>query len=365
MSERPTFAQVVAEGTLFAVSKPYQRTDRRSRSWVVEFRDALTDKEQKRCFRTQAEAWAFYNRNIDDREGLRTGTLTRRQVAMGLKGLTPIATAIDAYQASMTARQFDPLHTRSTHALLVKLAAFAGWAQVKDIGQGPVETFLAQYKNGMTRRVYHNRAMAFCRWLVKMDYLIENPLAKLDRPRLPEATLKKRALSDDEFNSLISCEDIAAHRRLWYWIAGRLGIRHRELARLKWEHVDFDRHVLVLPSDITKNHKPAELPINSKLMAAMVEARQAPATKMIRLSQRPNVTTWEWDLKRAGVALVTEAGKAVPSSLRVTYATALVKAGTTIPHLQKLMRHGDVNLTLRVYNRVKPSELADAAEKIA
>lgn len=360
---RTTFADVAVAGRLFVVSRPYKRTDRTTGSlWVVEFRDPLSDQPKKRTFPNERDAWAFYNRVTDDRAGLRCGSLTRRQVLVGAGGLTTIDEALNEYVKHRRARGLTESNTKALEQTTRRFLASTKWRIVKDITSGPLETWLSTFK-GATARKYLSDIRAWVAWLLATDRLPEDPLRHVTLPALSEP-MKKRALTEDEFHRLITCDRIRPHRRLWYWLGGRLGLRHLEISRLRWAHIDFATATLRMPAALTKSRRDAILPIPSPLMAHLKGIRQAPALHVCRISCKPCEKTWRDDLSYAGIQFETEHGRAVPSSLRKTFCTHLARRGVDIRTAQKLMRHADINLTANIYTQTLPSELREAAEKL-
>lgn len=360
---RMTFAEAVAEGNLFAVTKPYKRKDRKGRPWAVDFRDPLTNERSKRSFRTQSEAWAFYTRVTDDREGLRTGSLTRRQVMVGAQGLTEVSQAKTDYVEYQRGKGRSRSVVHTAESVLTRLLASTNWQVVKHIAPGPVSLWLENFSPNC-QAAYLLVIRAWCNWLVKQDKLPSNPLADMEPPKERER-MRKRALTIAEFDALVSCKSIQWYRRLWYWMSGRLGLRHAEILRLHWRHVDFDTCTVSLPSEITKTGRAATLPIPSTLMKVLRESRQHPAAKIIPNKWIMAIWVWREDLARAGIKVETEHGKLVPSSLRRTFCTHLARKGVDLRTAQRLMRHSNVNMTANIYTEVLPSEAADAVEKLA
>lgn len=360
---RTTFAEVAAVSRLFVVSKPYKRADRAARPWCVEYRDPLTDKRKKRCFATEKDAWAFYNRVTDDREGLRCGSLTRRQVMVGAAGLTQIAEAKEKYIEHHRAKGRSHSIITNAESVIGRLIAATNWTRVKDIMPGPCEIWLAPFSPNC-RVAYLRIIRAWTRWLVKADILPADPLDRLEPPKETERE-RKRALTDDELNRLVTCPDIDMYRRLWYWLSARTGLRHAEIMRLHWRHVNFETATLNLPKEITKTNRAANLPVPASLMQSLRENQQHPEAKIVPNVWRIASRVWKHDLARAGIAFETAAGKALASSLRKTFCTHLARKGVDLRTAQRLMRHSNVNLTSKTYTEVLPSEMREAVEKLA
>lgn len=71
------------------------------------------------------------------------------------------------------------------------------------------------------------------------------------------------------------------------------------------------------------------------------------------------------DLDKAKIAPETAEGIIDFHSLRVSYCTALARAGISPAIAQKLMRHSDIKLTLEIYTKFSSEEVSDAVDKLA
>jgi integrase len=78
------------------------------------------------------------------------------------------------------------------------------------------------------------------------------------------------------------------------------------------------------------------------------------AAKMIRV-----------DLATAKIEPETAEGVINFHSLRVSYCTALARAGVPPTIAQKLMRHSTIQLTLETYTKFTSDEVTDAVDKLA
>jgi integrase len=71
------------------------------------------------------------------------------------------------------------------------------------------------------------------------------------------------------------------------------------------------------------------------------------------------------DLAKAKITFKTAEGVVNFHSLRVSYCTALARAGVAPTIAQKLMRHSTINLTLETYTKFTSDETTDAVNKLA
>jgi len=69
------------------------------------------------------------------------------------------------------------------------------------------------------------------------------------------------------------------------------------------------------------------------------------------------------DLKLAGIDYETDDGVADFHSLRHTFGTLAARSGVMPQVLQKMMRHSDINLTMKYYVHIELSDKAKALSK--
>ena len=140
------------------------------------------------------------------------------------------------------------------------------------------------------------------------------------------------------------------------------GARLREILHLKWEHVDFERGMLILPDSktgkkaIVLNAPALDVLANLARIGDYVIAGQAAGTK----DERPRS-----DLKRPWTAVAKRAGlKGVRiHDLRHTHASVGAGAGLGLPIIGKLLGHTQAATTAR-YAHLDADPLRRASERI-
>jgi integrase/recombinase XerC len=200
---------------------------------------------------------------------------------------------------------------------------------------------------------------------LKHGRLAANPLKPIDAlPEDQDQRQPSRAMTHEEFAALLSA---CGERKLWYLLAGRMGLRWSEVRRLTWGQIDSDYRWLSLAPEGTKSRRGDALPIPSDVAEVM---RQRPRGTGPIFSKTITLRTWKKDLVRAGlVTLVkvkkikegkkwnddnlngyrTDAGQLDRKSLRKTLCTHLAMARVDLRITQRLMRHSDPKLTAKVY----------------
>lgn len=146
---------------------------------------------------------------------------------------------------------------------------------------------------------------------------------------------------------------VAGERKSIYLMAVHTGLRHSELAALKWADLHLDAvtpHVKVRAST-NKNGKAAELRLHPDLAAALRAMKVLGGLQDEPIFKRmARIERFRRDLIKAGIAPTDTLGrKAVFHSLRHTFGTNLARGGVASRTAMALMRHSDRRLTDKVY----------------
>ena len=155
-------------------------------------------------------------------------------------------------------------------------------------------------------------------------------------------------------------------RAIAYLVAATSGLRPSELGALTWGGVDADAWTLRVGAAYTKNRTEAVQPIPAETMAALLRLRGTASAADLVFPRAPSTRQLRTDLKAAGLAYVDEAGRVADFHAvgRVTYGTALARAGVSLVQAQRLMRHSTPVLTSNVYTRLELSDARGAVAKL-
>ncbi len=285
------------------------------------------------------------------------------------------------------------LNTEKTYLYWVRwFIRFSGLRHPREMGRSEVEAFLTMLAN--ERRAApstHRQALSAILYLYKEVLSQELPwLQEIGRPvptkRIPSV------LTRNEVGSVLSLMEGVPGllARLLYGT----GMRHMEGLSLRVKDVDFDRHVIIVRDGKGGKDRVVMLPqaLESALKSQLATSHALWSAD--RAAQRPGVylphaletkypragQTWAWHwvfasptlaidprsgverrhhlyeqrLQRALKAAVFQAGIAKPVSvhtLRHSFATHLLQAGTDIRTVQELLGHSDVSTTM-IYTHV-------------
>ena len=219
-------------------------------------------------------------------------------------------------------------------------------------------------------------------WACKQRIVTQNPFVGLRKPR-KEARLEFLTVS--EARRLLNATDEQAQsdlRSAVFSVAVRLGLlaglRAGEVFGLRWRDCDLDRGVMTVNKSyrsVTKTGRPRTVPMTDELASVLRTWRnRCPSTKegvICPLNpKKRNFDSAPWhQAYRAPspAALYRVAGLRVPQApwhcLRHSFASLFVQSGGSLPTLQKLLGHADIQMTM-VYAHISDSFAASEIKRL-
>lgn len=343
---------------------PFQRKDREG--WWIRFKDADGKWRTRKGGETEGEAWAKLERvNLRNR-AIAEGLLNTEQAQAAEEGKRPIQSVIDEYETYLRNQRRSPAHIKEAVRCIKALVRGIGAKCLSDIKARPVERWLgklvADGRSARTRNVYLMRTSALLNWALKREMVLRNPLRVIDK--LNERVDRRevsRALTPDEFDRLIAATPDES-RKLYYLLAGRVGLRWQEIRRLRWQHFDLPKGWVHLDASSTKAHRADILPLAPDVLNVLrVRGKKSGPV----FTSSPQRRTFMNDLERAGVEYDHHRGQADRKSLRKTFGTHLAMAGVDFRLTVRLMRHSDPRLTQAVYTDPLLLDMQGAVERLA
>jgi integrase len=315
---------------------------------------------------------------------------------------TDLAKEVENFKQAIRNDNGTQKHADLTGLRVTKFIEGCGWRTVNDITLARATEYVAARRTSDgddhisegTSNHYMTALSEFCSFLKSTNKLDRNPVEGWKHlPRADRET--RRALNHDEQHWLLSVTATSADRRhmtgwereMVYKTALGRGFRSEELACLTPEsfHLQGSTPFVYLPPDETKNSKAANQPITPELAAELreyLEEREPglpvfplPETRarsrLVRTDLAATREAWieaattEQDKaerrKSNFLKPVTRDGFVDFHALRHTYGTNLALAGVAPKVTMDLMRHSDINLTMRLYAH---TELADRASGV-
>lgn len=205
-----------------------------------------------------------------------------------------------------------------------------------------------------TRATYYAHLKDFCEFLVVGGYIDESPMDSevIRRPKRPKGL--PRPLSEEEVERVLA---VARDReRDWCLLAMLAGLRVHEIAKIRGEDVSPDGIYVM-----GKGQVEATLPIHPDLWAM---AQRYPRHGWWFPGQTSGAM--EPDSITARITALFRAvgiGEGSIHRLRHVYGTRLLRSGTNIRVVQKLMRHGSLETTA-LYTAVDEDEQRAAINRL-
>lgn len=193
-------------------------------------------------------------------------------------------------------------------------------------------------------------------WAVDEGFLTVNPLARI---RLVRGRRQPRpVMSLSEETKLIAAA--APHLGPIIIAALDTGMRRGELLSQRREHIDFNRHVLLVTHSKTAGGEAREIPLSARL-AALLSACHKPEELIFTFKDRPIhriKTAWKAAVRRAGIRYFRF------HDLRHTFNTRLMEAGIVQDVRKALMGHSSGEEINSLYTHVELPVKREAIRKL-
>ena len=215
-----------------------------------------------------------------------------------------------------------------------------------------------------TIKEYQISLNAFLNYLVRVERLERNPLAKVEHVETRGRQVRPyRAFTEDELRKLFP---VAGPRLLVYQVMLYTGQRPEEVAALVWDdlHLNEERPFVLVRVETTKDKDKRAVPLHPLLASALKVAKPENATGPV-FPHFPTRRTLLADLVRAGIERKDTLGRTLHlRSFRKTWQTLGVRYGINQRSAQAVLGHSDPSLTANVYTDVPALGLHDEIAKL-
>ncbi len=276
------------------------------------------------------------------------------------------------YQESQSAKgNLKPERIRKQRFRISRIITENSLIFIHDISASKVDRWISQqYQNqalsAKSCNHYLQALKQFCRWLVENNRIPDNPVAAIKPLPLNSGnTEQRRALTELELAALIPAAEQSEktysglngyERSLVYQLALTTGLRHNEIRTLVRDDFDFETKTVTVRDINSKNNLTDTLPLQQSLSEAINTYFQSnpelPKAKAFPKMGKKGYYMVQKDLEAAGIEYINDFGKCDFHSLRHTYCSRLARSGLLPQTEQRLMRHSDINLTMRAYTHI-------------
>jgi len=383
---KPTYHRPIPEGAERCTLKGKPAVRYKDKHGRVQVRP-LTD-DGTRMIREQSRWWmkwqlpggetrrekGFRDRTATEQEAARREREAARMAAGFVEVeekhlVAPLGEHLDAFLADQERAGRSDKYREILKSRITRMKDACGWHTLRAVQPSTVTPFLASLKSqglaSKTVNEYLAAASVFLNWCVQQRRLLANPLANVTRTDQTVKMRKRRALTVEEVQRLLS---VAGPRRLPYLVAVTTGIRRGELEALQWDdvHLDGIHPYIALRAETTKARRADSVPLRQDVAAELRRARPtdvAPETKVF--GRIPRMRDLKPDLERAKIDYMDADGRQADfHALRMTFGTMLAKSGVAPRTAMELMRHTDLRLTMNVYTDPRLLNTAGAVEDL-
>jgi integrase/recombinase XerD len=215
-----------------------------------------------------------------------------------------------------------------------------------------IQSFLAAQQSPWTRTTYHSSLVDFCAWLVAAGYLAANPMPDVRKPKRPRSVPKP--LADAEVSKILA--NAKGPMREWVQLGLLAGLRAHEIAKIRGEDVS-QTHIYVEGKGEVRAMIPTHPDIWALALAHDNPGYWYPGSDDGHV--RANYISIEVGKFFRSLGITGSIHRA-----RHTYGTRLLRAGTNIRIVQKLMRHASL-ATTEAYTAVSDDELTAAIGRLS
>jgi integrase len=273
------------------------------------------------------------------------------------------AAHIDFWRAELGAMKTGEINRGAINACKAKLLVKPG---VRYTHSGPVEMYKPLTPATVNR--YLATLSSVLNFALQRDIIDVHPMKGGAVAKEKESEGRRRILTPDEEQRLYDACEASTWQmmRLLLRVCLTTAARKSEVLNLRWQDIDFDRSVAMLPK--TKNDSSRALPLVSDVKAALIEAKKVrPLSSDYvffdpRHPERPkNINMlWKAARKRAGLWQDRDdpLDQVVLHTTRHTVATKLIRVEKNIAKVQNITGHK----TLAMLNRYTHLDTDDAVE---
>ncbi len=140
----------------------------------------------------------------------------------------------------------------STHTYTYYKQCLAPFVSSHEITSEGINSFLANLECGNGKRNYHNAITTFVLWLLKMGYLKDNPLERVEKPKRAKKLLP--SLNEEQLNNLLNHLDGTRDKALISLLFDS-GMRLNELCNISKDDIDWDTHTITVIGKGNKQRK--------------------------------------------------------------------------------------------------------------
>ena len=381
--------------------------------YTLSYFDENSRRRPRMGFTDKGESDRLGRKLEDEARARRAGLTDGKAEAYKAHEDRPLTEHLQDFRQNIEHRGKAKRYAVQTHGRVAKLCTLAKAKRLSHLNRASIERALSVLRDtedvsGQTLNHYVRCAKQFSRWLRDEGRTRDDALAGMKPAQVTELRHERRALSADEQRLLVAAAEgngsvlgtSGPDRAMLYRAGLGTGFRANELRSLTPECFDLNAQVptITVHAGHTKNGKLAEQPVTPELADRLRPwLADKDAGEPVFRAWRPRLRTYgplpedtagmiRTDLRRARAHWLRaaedrrerrqrldsdflkaqdSAGRLVDfHALRHSYASGLAAAGVAPKLAMDLLRHSDINLTLRHYSHTVVRDRAAEVSKL-
>ena len=191
-----------------------------------------------------------------------------------------------------------------------------------------INLFLSELSCHNGKNAYYRAIRAFCNWLYRQGCIEENPIKKVDPPKMTKVILP--SLTREQVEYLIGQAETVRDKCIISLFADS-GMRLNELLNVKESHIDWESQTIVVWGKGGKQRKAPSTKRTADLLAEYLRVcKVSPVNKNVWGLGRRGIQIMLWRLQeKTGLPCN-------PHTFRRTFASNLHRAGLDVEHIMRL-----------------------------
>jgi len=217
-----------------------------------------------------------------------------------------------------------------------------------DLTPSDINSFLANLTCSNGRNAYYRAIRAFCNWLYRQGYIKENPITRVDPPKMTKVILP--SLTSEQVDYLIGIAESVRDKAIISMFADS-GIRLNELLHIREGDIDLESMTVTVWGKGGKQRKAPFTKRTAELIGQMGIVNSGS-------NGHGNI----WGLRRRGIQIMLyrlqeRTGLSCnPHTFRRTFASNLHRAGLDVEHIMRLGGWESLDMVLRYTRSVRFEE---------
>lgn len=277
---------------------------------------------------------------------------------------------LEAFMEYCKDKKLRPATIRSYQTLITFLKEYFTpgnklYATLTEYTKDDLKQFIRDSKKDWSNHTTNNYityTKVIFNWFAKEDVIVKSPAAALEQ--LPVNITRHKYYSDEiaeKLKSEISKRDPELYEFLQ--ITYYCGLRPKETRMLRVEHILFDRQLLFVPWNISKNKTDDYIPLGEDILSVLETRKEQPKSNYIFGGSKPRSTNYFANHFKPYKDKFGLGEEYTLYGFKHTRAIHLAQAGADPYQIMRLMRHSSLEITMKYLRGLGISDFTELHAK--